>query len=377
MSIIRPFQGLRLCEKFISDKSNQSVTESLFKLDKSEILQALDSRMYVCDDMPSYYIYQQVNPKFSTTGLMALTPIEAVHDALVKAHEEVILEKLIITKESLEQEQVQINPVLLVYEDDITINKFIDEIINTLPSTVIISENETKHKFWVINNPEFIEKINLLYKAIHPIYIGDGHHRIAAISKLFVEQLDSLNWHKYFFTILVPKSKVVVKCYNRILHDLNKYDENEFIFLLQKNFFVTQINFMDNNLGKGNLNLYLRNKWYRLILKPGANINSESLDALSPFVIENFILKPLLGNIAQAYTDKISFIHEEINFYDYLLNNKEDKQIWSAIFSSPLAIDDIFRIADSNKKVPPNSTWILPKIPNGFINYQLTTKYSL
>ena len=364
MIFIKPFLGLRLWDNSRNDYSIQS---SMLEFNIPEILKNFDQGLYECEKIPSYYIYQQINSDYKSTGLVALTATDLINNSTVKTHEEILLEKLAITKENLQTLSIQVNPVLLVYEDNAYINEFINEVIKTPAATTILTDDNTTHKFWIINDSFQIKKINNLYQAINLICVGDGHHRTKAISNLFIEESDTAMHYQYFLSILVPKSQVIVKSYNRTLYDLNGHNEHQFINLLKNYFLISET----TGLSSPSITLYLAEKWYNLTLKQEVIDQLKPIDELEPFVIENFILTPLLGDVKQAYNEKIGFIHGEIDFNDYLLNNT-DKKIHSAIFGSSITMDDIFTIANSNKKIPPNSTWILPKIPNGFINYQFT-----
>lgn len=363
MSIIKPFLGLKLWDNLRNDCRTQSCPS---RFDIAEILKKLDQGLYQCEKVPSYYIYQQINSDFQSIGLVALTATDLLSNRTVKPHEEILLDKLETTKENLQTLSIQINPVLLVYEDNRDINEFIGEIVKTPAATTILTENNTTHRFWVINDAYQIKKINMLYQAITLVCVGDGHHRTQAISNLFIEESNTKMHYQYFLSILVPRSQVIVKSYNRILYDLNGYDEHQFIHLLKKYFLINAA----KNTGPV-ITLYLAENWYQLTLKQEVVDTLMPIEELEPFVIENFILKPLLGDVKGAYNKNIGFISEEIDFNNYLLNNA-DKKIRSAIFGSSITMDDIFIIANANKKIPPNSTWILPKIPNGFINYQFT-----
>lgn len=363
MIVIKPFSGLRLrC----SSQNDCDILSFSSGFDILSILKNLEQGLHSYEKIPSYYIYQQVSLDFQCTGLVALTAIDSVFDYTIKTHEEILLEKLKSTKEALQNLLIQINPVLLIYEDNHNINEFINNVVKTSAATTILTENNTKHRFWIVNDLYQIQKINELYQAINPIYVGDGHHRIKAISDLFIEETDTAKHYQYFLSILVPRSQVIVKSYNRTLYDLNGYNEYQFINLLQNHFQINEI----DGLGPS-ITLYLAEKWYSLTLRNEVIEKLKCTEALEPFVIEKFILTPLLGDVKQAYNKKIGFINGETDFNEYLLNNA-DKKIQSAIFGPALTIDDIFTIANLNKKIPPNSTWILPKIPNGFINYKFT-----
>ena len=111
---------------------------------------------------------------------------------------------------------------------------------------------------------------------------------------------------------------------------------------------------------QGNFGLYIDNEWYQLRYK---NKNSDLLDVE---IIEDYIIKNVFG-IMDSRTDS------QIAFHPYTNGEKEmcdlvNKKIYRiAITNKSCDFSDVRQISDSNKTLPPKSTYIEPKLRSGMI----------
>jgi uncharacterized protein (DUF1015 family) len=113
---------------------------------------------------------------------------------------------------------------------------------------------------------------------------------------------------------------------------------------------------------KGEMGLYMENRWYKLSLKEPSGI-------LDVQLLTDLVLEPIFG-ISDLRKDKrISFM-EGPKGLD-ALSQSVDKQGTGAAFTlfAP-TVDDIKRIADAGETMPPKSTWVEPKLRSGLVVYE-------
>ena len=112
--------------------------------------------------------------------------------------------------------------------------------------------------------------------------------------------------------------------------------------------------------------MYLSGKWYKLHLADNVLHSSNSIDALDVSILQDFVLKPILG-IEDVRTD------ERIGFVGGIRGTKElemlvDSGKAKVAFSMfPTAIEDLFTVSDAGEIMPPKSTWFEPKLRDGLL----------
>ena len=145
--------------------------------------------------------------------------------------------------------------------------------------------------------------------------------------------------------------------YNRVVADLAGNSEEEFIQKISKKFTIEEYN------GEGpyrpearhTFGMYLNKCWYKLTAKPGTFGEDDAVDSLDVSILQNNLLTPILG-IEDPRTDqRIEFIGgirglEELE--------KRVKAGMKAAFSLyPTSIEELMKVADAEKLMPPKSTW--------------------
>ncbi|MFN3284463.1 MAG: DUF1015 domain-containing protein, partial [Pseudothermotoga sp.] len=92
--------------------------------------------------------------------------------------------------------------------------------------------------------------------------------------------------------------------------------------------------------------------------------DSDPIKSLDVSILQEHILDPILG-IKDPRTDKridfIGGIHGLKALQDYV-----DQKGWAVAFSLfPTSIEDLMKVSDSGKIMPPKSTWFEPKLKSG------------
>lgn len=94
------------------------------------------------------------------------------------------------------------------------------------------------------------------------------------------------------------------------------------------------------------------------------------IEGLDVSVLENYVLKPVLG-IEDVRTDK------RIDFVGGIRGTKEleklvDSGEWKVAFSMfATTVDDLLNVSDANEIMPPKSTWFEPKLRDGLLIHKI------
>ena len=140
--------------------------------------------------------------------------------------------------------------------------------------------------------------------------------------------------------------------------------ENEFISQLNKKFEIKDSG-VDTPRKPGEICMYMQGVWRTLTLRIELS-DSDPVTTLDVSILQNYILSPILGIHDPRESNNIDFIGgikgtKELE--DWINKNKA-----SVAFSMyPTSMNDLFKVADAGKLMPPKSTWFEPKLRSGLL----------
>jgi len=177
--------------------------------------------------------------------------------------------------------------------------------------------------------------------------------------------------YNYFLTALFPHNQLNIMPYNRVVKNLNGLNENSLLEKIKEKFDIKELQIKNYSPNKTkNIGMYLNKKWYNLMPKANTfNVNSP-IDTLDVSILQNNLLKPLLG-IDDPRTSK------RINFIGGIRGPQEleklvDSGEYEIAFSMyPTSVEELMKIADAGEIMPPKSTWFEPKLRSGLVVHLL------
>ena len=363
MAVIRPFKGIRpikeLANKIAalpydvmdSDEAREMVKGnpySFLHVDKAEIdlpndIDAYDERVYekakenldkmiekgyyIEDEKPKFYIYRQVMKGRSQVGLVGCASI-----------------------------------------DDYT-NNIINEWMKKEPVYDFKSEDGVSHTVWIIDDEGTVNKVSELFKSVEYLYIADGHHRSASAVKVgHIKRAENEEYtgdeeFNYFLSISYPDSELEVLDYNRTVKDLNGLSKEEFLNKVSENFIVTKSNEQVKPKEKHTFGMYLEKQWYLLEARNGIFNPDDPVDQLDVSILQNNLLKPILGIDDPRKSKRIKFVGGIRGLKELERRADTDMKVSFSMYAT--TTDDIMDIADSGRIMPPKSTWFEPKPRSG------------
>ncbi|MCX5898172.1 MAG: DUF1015 domain-containing protein, partial [Proteobacteria bacterium] len=114
--------------------------------------------------------------------------------------------------------------------------------------------------------------------------------------------------------------------------------------------------------------MYFDRQWY--LLTPAGAIPNDPIESLDVQILQNKLLDPILG-IKDPRTDK------RIDFIGGIRGTQELEKLvdageYQVAFSMhPTTIEQLIRVADAGKIMPPKSTWFEPKLRSGLVVHLL------
>lgn len=405
MAIIRPFKAIRpikeLGEKIAalpydvmnSDEARERIKDnpySFLHVDKAEVDlpeeidvyddrvyekakenldKMIDDGLYIEDTKPNYYIYRQVMNGRSQTGLVACASIDDYTNNIIKKHELTREEKEIDRINHVYKCEAHTGPIFLTYRENKNISNIVNEWVKKEPIYDFKADDGIIHTVWIIDDEDTVNRLQDLFKTVKYLYIADGHHRSASAVKVgHIKRAEKESYtgeeeFNFFLSISYPDSELEVLDYNRTVKDLNGLSKEDFLSKVKENFEVVESKEQVKPKEKHTFGMYLEDQWYLLKAKNGIFNPDDPVDRLDVSILQNSLLKPILGIDDPRKSKRIKFIGGIRGLNELERRAKTDMKISFSMY--PTTIEDIMAIADSGKIMPPKSTWFEPKPRSG------------
>ena len=345
--------------------------QAVYEKAKENLKAFIDNHILIKEEKPAYYIYQLIMNGKSQTGLVAVSSVDDYENDVIKKHE--------FTRPEKEQDRInhitvtgaQTGNVFLAYRDVDQLNQLIGDWKDQHPAIYdFVAQDGIRHTIWLVDNDETISQISAAFENQVPqTYIADGHHRAASAAKVRKGLGDDKTpAADYFLTTLFPASELQILDYNRVITDLNGLSTDEFLDKLSENFTVSPSVTPVKPTALHHIGLYIDHNWYELVAKPGTFDEQDPVGVLDISVLQKNVLGPIL-NIQDQRTDKrIDFVGG-IRGLEGLTARVDSGEMVLAFSLYPVAIEQLFAIADSGNVMPPKSTWFEPKLRDGLLTH--------
>lgn len=370
-----PLSFLKIIRSEVDFNDNiDPYTDTVYEKAKSNFNEFIQKGYLMQDEKQCLYVYRLSTNNINQIGFVCLASVSDYEKGLIKKHEATRIEKVNDRIMHIDRVNAHTGFVFLTFKSREKLNKILNDIQKTKFDINFTTDDNITHTLWIINNDELINKIIEEFKKINSLYIADGHHRSIAsssVARLRHEKDKESNKDKesdYFLSIICPHDCLNILSYNRVVKDLKGGNPQKFLKQLEHNFVVNKV--QPNNEGNGykpnsskKIGMYLEGQWYLLIPKHCV-IDNDPVFSLDVSILQNYILDPLL-NIKDPRTDKrIDFIGGIKG--TGILKKLVDSGEYMVSFSMyPTSIEQLMNIADTNKLMPPKSTWFEPKPRSG------------
>ena len=324
------------------------------------------------EDKPVFYIYRQHWRDHVQTGIFATFSVDEYIENKIKKHE--------LTRKDKEDERAlhvkvvkaHAGPVFLMYKSKPDVDELIMRNAKGEPEYDFTDETGVRHIVWVLRDEEEIKRISEAFESVDAFYIADGHHRAAAAVRAAIDfRNENPNYtgkeeFNYFLAALFPHNQLRILDYNRVVKDLNGNSEDEFLKKVSEKFDITSVDGVYKPESKHTIGMYMNGKWYKLVPKAGTYNENDVIASLDVSILQNNLLAPILG-IENPRTDK------RIDFVGGILGIEEliklvDSGAFKVAFAMyPTSIDDLLKVSDEGKIMPPKSTWFEPKLKSGIV----------
>ena len=371
-----PYTFLHIINPDYSDKQTEVKGKAKYSLVKNKFKKFKAEGVFVQDQKPKLYLYQQQKGEVIFTGIICASSVDDYLNGNIKIHEQTISRREEMFKDYLNITGFNAEPVLLTYPDQNGVNDILESYIKSRPEYEFTTTNRSIHRLWLIEDENNIQTLQDIFEKVDALYIADGHHRSASSALLCKEKRkekpdytgnESFN---YCMSYLIAESQLRILDFNRIVKDLNGLSTEEFITSISKTYKIEKRDksFVPDN--KDEIGMYIEDNWYSLTANDCTFDRTHCVKKLDPAILSNNILSPILG-IHDLRTDKrLSFIdgtlgksalEKAVDSGDYVV----------AFLLKPIAVQELKDVADARESMPPKSTYIEPKLRSGLLIYSI------
>lgn len=326
----------------------------------------------VRETKPCMYLYRQVIAGHSQTGLVTVCHTEDYEKDIIKKHEKTRQDKEDDRTNLVDKLNANTGPIFLTYRQRPGITALIESFMkDEKPINDFTAPDGVRHQVWRLSLGLCVSLTGLFESQVPCAYVADGHHRAASafrVSKMRREAnpnhtgQENYNW---FLSVLFPGNELKILPYNRAVKDLNCTDREEFLKKVSA-VFTLKPTTLKSPTQPGQCCMYLKDQWYELTWQ--ADKNASPIDQLDVSILQDRLLKPILGIDDPRTSKRIDFIGgiRGTAELEKLVNGKEHTVAFSMY---PTTVDQLMAISDAGQIMPPKSTWFEPKLRSGlFIN---------
>ena len=366
-----PLSFLRVTRSEIElDSSISPYADEVYKKAAENFKRLREEAPLIQEDKPSFYVYKLIMGEQEQVGIAATFSSEDYNNDIIMKHEKTRKVKEDDRTNHIVTTEAQTGAVFLTYKGVSAVNDVVSNTMETSPIYDFTAPDGIRHTVWIM--PEEYNEIVINEIAnVKNLYIADGHHRAASASRSQKVKKDNNPSHNgteeynYFLAVLFPAEELKILPYNRVVFDLKGMSANDFIEKVKQYFDVRQCDFPSPKERK-TICMYIENNWY--LLKPNSNVvPGEAVgDKLDVSLLQNFLLKPILG-VEDIRTDtNVDFIGG-IRGTEELEKLVDSGKAAVAFSMYPVEVQDLINISDAGETMPPKSTWFEPKLRDGLV----------
>tara|TARA_B100001093_G_scaffold520485_1_gene616617 strand:+ start:52830 stop:54005 length:1176 start_codon:yes stop_codon:yes gene_type:complete len=328
-----------------------------FKHVKKKFQEFYNNNILISDNEDCYYLYEQSYNSTSYIGIVGLVSSDDYTNNNIKKHENTIYSKEKMFVEYLEETRFQADAILLAHKKNNNLKIIYQNIKKIRPEYEFTTTDKVLHKLWKISNKKIIDQITQEFKNIDKTYIADGHHRCASTSKL----KNKTN----IMSLLISEEQLHVSSFNRLVK--TNITDFELFNKIDEKFYINKT-ILDIPIKQNEIIMFKSNQKYLLQPKKDSYIDNE-ICRLGVSILFNNILFPILNIKDERKTDKMEFLPNNTDFAE-VKNKINSKSFDIAFILKPITINEIKKVADKNKYMPPKSTYIEPKLRSGLTIYK-------
>jgi len=316
---------------------------------------------------PAYFVYRLETPDHVQSGVVGILDVADAVEGRVRPHETTRVEKEDRMARHLSVVKATSSPVALTHRPDRRISGLISAVVERRPALdMTATEEGLRQRVWKVEGPGEVAALREAFAGVPIAYVTDGHHRIAAATRL--ARVDPGRGR--FLAVFFPAGELRIIAFHRVLRDLGDHTPAAVEEGLRRRFRVEEAPTPDAALPRrhGELGILLPGRRLRIVdlVPPGA----APLDAWDVVALQHRVLEPVFG-VADPRTDPRLDYVPGVEPVERIAARVEAGAIHAAFLVHPMTVEDMMAASDRGLTLPPKSTWFAPKPRSGVFLMEL------
>jgi len=376
-----PYNMVRLEEGLNNSTDNDC--NNRYTRAASTLQKWIDSKILIRDTNPAFYV---LNHRFSyggktieRLGFIGAVKLEPQDKEIILAHEYTRPEPKVDRLKLMEACHANFSQIMLCYRDDSTqLSSILKQVSKSVPDFSFCGGAEGNYSLWRITDSSTSKLISDSMSS-KQLYIADGHHRFETAltyrnNALSKESLpDEASNFTMSYLVDFDDPGLIVQGYHRIVHTLDENASKNLWSRIREMFDIHRLDSQaSNDIGKVLEEIQCKGKSNYcmglltaeeppLILSLRTKFipeNMEPMSCLEAWLLEELLLKPILGSNLEQH---VSWIHDPEE-----AAQQTNAELGSLAFLlNPISFDLFESIVKNGKKLPRKSTFFYPKVPSG------------
>lgn len=309
------------------------------------------------------FLYEQQQPNIAPLrGIILAVGAQNCANGTVKKHENVIESKADRLVKHIDVLQSISEPVLLTQ----TLPDNIKAWLHGPKLEEPLVENRDvlgfTHRIWLLSEQEQRAVLSG-FETLDSLYIADGHHRVAAVTKYLQES--GLSDTQGLMSLVMDQDDLLIKSFHRIIKGVGDTDVVDYFEKNQIRYSAVS-EYQTANLVSNQAMVMTRAGVYRFDLGcPDPSLNA--VEQLEVTRIESGIFRDLMGIENTSNDSRISFMRGDTPLNQ--MKDMVDQGECDCVFVLPAnSFSQVEAVADQNLTMPPKSTWVEPKLLTGLVS---------
>lgn len=339
--------------------------------DSAHDRRAFDINDYARLPAPAVVVYRLGNDRHQQTGIVVEISIEDYRNGRIRRHEATRPDRERHLHHCTETTGIERMPVVLAHPESAGLRSLLTGMTSTGPDVDRTSPDGTTHTLWIRHDAELANAVQAELGRIAPLYIADGHHRMAAAERCAERRRHLGRDHASAFTLaaLFPKDEMRLLGHHRCLPLRPTTSTADVLARLATHPMTAWIGEVDQpeaaRPGPGLVVIHLDGRCYQLRLR--ARRDPDHVRASLDVVALDEELLPQLEDLSERGGSSPATDNGDAAGESWCGKRKPVR-----FLPHPPSIEQVMAISDAGLLLPPKSTWFEPKASAGLFARELT-----
>lgn len=353
---------IRIVKPQFFDETIEQGTPAFYQASRAHLDVLLQA--HALDVIPNaMFLYEQQQPNIAPLrGIILAVGAQNCADGTVKKHENVIESKADRLVKHIDVLQSISEPVLLTQTLPDNIKAWLHSPKLDQPLVENTDVLGFTHRIWLLSEQEQRTVLSG-FETLDSLYIADGHHRVAAVTKYLEESGRSDT--QGLMSLVMDQDDLLIKSFHRIIKGVGDVDVVDYFEKNQIRYSAVS-EYQTADLVSNQAMVMTRAGVYRFDLgSPDRSLNA--VEQLEVTRIESGILRDLMGIENTSNDSRISFMRGDTPLNQ--MKDMVDQGECDCVFVLPAnSFSQVEAVADQNLTMPPKSTWVEPKLLTGLVS---------